>query len=85
MNANPSHHGAVTKITSQGAKFADLLGITPTGSSRIGGFVLEAIAQFVDAVLDKAPLLADAKDGLAVTRVLAAIEQSAAQGTPVTL
>lgn len=85
INANPSHNGAVTKLTSQGAKFADLLGITPTGPSRIGGFVLEAIAQFVDAVLDDAPLLADAKDGLAVTRVLAAIEQSAAQGTPVAL
>lgn len=85
ISANPSHNGGLTRLTSAGMKFGDLCGITPTGPSRVGGFVLEAIAQFVDAVLHDTPLLADANDGLAATRVLAAIERSAKCGTPVEL
>ena len=46
---------------------------------------MEAIARFVDCVTAGAPPLADAADGLAVTRVLAAIEQAAASGQAVTL
>lgn len=85
VRADTSHNGAVSKTTDQGLRYSDLLGVTPTGGSRIGGFVLEAIARFVDSVLDDAPLLATAEDGLATTRVLAAIERSAASGQPVNL
>jgi predicted dehydrogenase len=85
IQADPSHNGAVRRLTGNGLKYSDLLGITPTGDTRIGGFVLEAIAQFVDAVLDDAPLLANVDDGLAATRVLAAIERSVASGQPVDL
>jgi predicted dehydrogenase len=55
IRADPSHNGAVRRLTGNGLKYSYLLGITPTGESRIGGFVLEAIARFVDAVLDGAP------------------------------
>jgi predicted dehydrogenase len=85
IQADPSHNGAVRRMTGQGLKYSDLLGIAPTGSGRVGGFVLEAIAQFVDAVLDGAPLMADVEDGLATTRVLAAIERSVVSGQPVYL
>jgi predicted dehydrogenase len=85
IQADPSHNGAVRRLTGQGLKYSDLLGIAPTGETRVGGFVLEAIARFVDAVLDGAPLLAGVNDGLATTRVLAAIERSVASGQPVDL
>ena len=85
IQADPSHNGAVRRMTGKGLKYSDLLGVAPTGEGRIGGFVLELIARFVDAVADDAPLLADASDGLANTRALAAIEQSAASGQPVAL
>jgi predicted dehydrogenase len=85
IQADPSHNGAVRRLTGQGLKYSDLLGITPTGGTRVGGFVLESIARFVDAVLDDAPLLADVEDGLAATRVLTAIERSVASGQPVSV
>jgi predicted dehydrogenase len=85
IQADTSHNGAVRRLTGHGLKYSDLLGIVPTGEARIGGFVLEAIARFVDAVLDDAPLLAGVEDGLAATRVLAAIERSVTSGLPVDL
>jgi predicted dehydrogenase len=85
IQADPSHNGAVRRLTGRGLKYSDLLGIAPTSGTRVGGFVLESIARFVDAVLDGAPLLADVEDGLATTRVLAAIERSVASGLPVDL
>ncbi|MDQ0474077.1 Gfo/Idh/MocA family protein [Labrys wisconsinensis] len=85
VQADPSHNGAVRRLTGKGLRYADVLGVAPTGATRVGGFVFEAIARFVDAVLRDAPLLADVADGLAATRALAAIEQSAASGRPVDL
>jgi len=85
LQADTSHNGALRKLTGGGMRFGDPLGITPTGPTRVGGFVLEAIARFVDAVLRDAPVLAGVEDGLAATRVLAAIERSAASGQPVEL
>ena len=85
IQIDPSHNGAVRRMTGNGLRYADLLGITPTGDTRVGGFVLEAIARFVDAVLQDAPLLAGVDDGLAATRVLSAIERSAASGQAVDL
>jgi predicted dehydrogenase len=85
IQADPSHNGGVRRLTGQGLRFSDLLGIAPTGPTRVGGFVLESIARFVDTVLDGAPLLAGVEDGLAATRVLAAIEQSVTSSQPVNL
>ncbi len=62
-----------------------MLGVTPAAGGRIGGFVMEAIARFVDAVTQDAPVLADAEDGLEVTRVLTAIEEAAKTGAAVNL
>lgn len=83
---NTSDHRLVQKFTSEEASLPDVLGITFGGDSpRLGGFVLEAIAQFVDAVADDAPVLATGEDGLLVTRVLSAISESAKSGRPVDL
>ncbi len=85
LQLDTAQNGAFRKYAGAGLKTADLLGVTPAAGGRIGGFVMEAIARFVDAVTTGSPVLADATDGLKVTRVLAAIEQAAASGNAVTL
>jgi predicted dehydrogenase len=83
IQLNPSHNGAYRQMTGNGLKYRDLFGVTPAGKGRVGGFVQESIARFVDAVLFDAPVLATAEDGLRATRVLSAIEDSARTGQPV--
>ncbi|MFC3075922.1 Gfo/Idh/MocA family protein [Shinella pollutisoli] len=83
VQADPTHNGGLRRVADGGLKYSDFIGVTPTGATRIGGFVLESIARFVDSVVRDVPLLADAQDGLANTKVLSAIEQSAATGKAV--
>jgi len=85
IQTDTAQNTAFRKYTGSGQRTADVFGVTPAAGGRIGGFVMEAIARFVDAVATDAPVLATARDGLQVTRVLAAIEQAAASGTTVTL
>ena len=85
IDVEPSHSGAVRKLTGDGLKFGDLLGVTPAAGDRLGGFLYEAIARFPDAVLHGAPPLATFHDGLVTTRILAAIEQSAQAGAAIDL
>lgn len=80
---DPSHHGAVKKHTGGNLSFGDITGVTPTGNSRVGGFVLESIARFVDALAYGKPVLANGEDGIAATRVLCAMNESAESGQPV--
>jgi predicted dehydrogenase len=83
IDLEPSHNGAYRQLTGEGLRYRDLFGVTPAGPGRIGGFVYESIGRFVDAVLRDAPVLASVEDGLRVTRILAAIEESAKTGQPV--
>ncbi|WEK51675.1 MAG: Gfo/Idh/MocA family oxidoreductase [Candidatus Kaistia colombiensis] len=85
VQVEPTQAGPFRKFTGPGLRTADLFGVTPAAGGRIGGFVMEAIARFIDAVATDAPVIADTRDGLQVTRVLAAIEKAAATGTTVTL
>lgn len=85
LYVNASHHGAIEKHIGDRVFYGDVLGATPTSRHRIGGFNLEAIARFVDAIVYDDPLLATGEDGLAAVRVAAAIEESAATGRPVDL
>ncbi len=85
IKVNTSHHGAIEKLVDDKIAYADVFGITPTSQRRIGGFVTEAVAQFVDAVLYDQPVLATGEDGLAAVRVASAIERSAETGQPVDL
>lgn len=83
IQLNPSHNGAYREMVGHGLKYRDLFGVTPVGAGRVGGFVMESIAQFVDAVQTGSPVLANVEDGLRVTQVLAAIETSSLTGKPV--
>jgi len=83
LQLDPSHNGAYRFMGGNGMKYRDLFGLTPVGKRRIGGFVTESIAAFVDSILDDTPVLASVEDGIRVTRVLTAIEQSARSGKPV--
>lgn len=85
LQLDTAQNGTFRKYAGAGLRTADMLGVTPAAGGRIGGFVMEAIARFVDAVTTGTPVLANAEDGLKVTRVLAAIEQAAASGSTVTL
>ncbi|MEN9935928.1 MAG: hypothetical protein RLZZ387_2507 [Chloroflexota bacterium] len=85
ITVNASDHRAIEAFTSSGSRLPDVLGLPDGDSPRLHGFVLEAVARFVDAVADDRPLLATGEDGLRVTRVLAAISESAASGRPVDL
>lgn len=83
MQINVSHNGTMKLYSGEGLTYPDVQSIAPTGPGRVGGMVLEAIARFVDAALHGEPVLASARDGLAATRVLAAIEESAGSGKAV--
>lgn len=56
--------------------------LTMPRSPRLTGFVLDAIAQFVDAAHGRGPVLATGEEGLQVTAVLCAILESIESGAP---
>lgn len=86
MYLNTSDNRTVEKYTRAGVSLPDTLGFTlDANSARLSGFVLEAIARFVDAVVDGAPVLASGAEAALVTRALTAIEASARTGQPVEL
>ncbi len=86
MYINTSDNRTVEKYTRAAASLPDTLGFTlDAASARLSGFVLEAIARFVDAVVDDQPVLATGAEAALVTRVLTAIEESARSGQPVAL
>jgi predicted dehydrogenase len=82
---NTSDHRAVQQYGQEKAVLPDVFGLVSVDSPRPSGFVLEAIARFVDAVVYDRPVVATGEDGLLVTRVLTAIAESAQSGRPVDL
>jgi predicted dehydrogenase len=85
ININTSHNATIEKHVDGKMVYGDVLGSTPTSPRRLGGFVKEAIAQFVDAVVYDLPVLGSVEDGVAGVRVADAIERSEASGQPVDL
>ncbi len=86
LYVNTSDNRTVEKYTAGSVSLPDTLGFTlDANSARLSGFVLEAIARFVDAVTDDQPVLATGSEAALVTRVLTAIETSARSGQPVDL
>lgn len=83
INIDGSHNRTLELYTAQKASYPDML--APPAGEHLTGFVLDSIAYFVDAVTTGAPVLATGEDGVAVTRLLCAIEESAASGLPVEL
>ncbi len=76
-------HNRLLELYGERASYPDLLA-PPTGP-HLTGFVLDSIVHFVDTVTAGAEPIATGADGIAVTRVLCAIEQSAMSGQPVDL
>ena len=66
----------------EGHRYQDLLG-GPVIFGKQMGFAVESIRHFADCVIEDKQALIPAEDGLAVTRIACAIEQSAATGQPV--
>ena len=85
LYVDSSHHGAFELHSGGRLSYGDVLGVTPTSDLRVGGFVLEAISRFVDAVLYDRPVLATGEDGVEATRIVDAIKRSAETGQPVDL
>jgi predicted dehydrogenase len=83
INIDGSHNRTLELYSAQQASYPDLL--APPVGEHLTGFVLDSIAYFVDSVTKGAPVLADGAAGVAVTRILCAIEESAASGLPVEL
>lgn len=81
---NTSDHRTIEKYTTEAASLPDVLGITfENDSPRPTGFVMEALARFVDGVVWDKPLMATGDDGLIVTQILSAVTESVRTGQPV--
>ncbi|CAN5359130.1 Gfo/Idh/MocA family oxidoreductase [soil metagenome] len=76
-----THNRTVEVVTSEKPTYPAVLAM-PYGP-RLTGFVLDAIAQFVDAVNGDGPVLATGEEGLQVTAVLCAILESIEKGETV--
>ena len=79
-----SHSRTLEKYTEVQASYPDVL-VMPTVHGERKGFAAESIRHFIDCVLhDRSPEVTG-RDGLEVTRIVLAIEESARTGRPVEL
>jgi predicted dehydrogenase len=76
-------HNRTVEIYTDTVDYPDVLAL-PYGP-RLTGFVMDAIAQFVDAVHERDSVLATGEEGLQVTAVLCGILDSIKSGQPVTI
>jgi predicted dehydrogenase len=79
LYADGSHHRMLERYTRTDAKYPDVY-VAPVIQGKRVGFAVESIRHFVECVLcDRQPLVTG-EDGLAATRVIEAMEQSADTG-----
>jgi predicted dehydrogenase len=78
-----SHHRGAEKQT-QRITYPDLF-VSPTLNGQPMGFGAESIRHFAQCVIESKPPLVDGWDGLAVTRLIVKMEESARMGQPVTV
>jgi predicted dehydrogenase len=78
-----SHNRTLELYTEQKGAFQDML--VPPFGPHLTGFVLDAVVHFVEAVTQGKPVLATGEDGLANTRIIAAMIEAANAGTAVAL
>ncbi len=78
-----SHNRALELYTAEKGTYPDV--IAPPTGIHLTGFIMDGIAYFVDVVTKGAPVIATGADGIATTRTICAILESAAKGVPVTL
>ena len=82
---DPIQHGAFKKFTEESGSYPNIIGGPLMIHGRRIGFVNESIAHFVDCIAHEKKPIATGKDGLAVTKILCAVEESARKGKPVAL
>jgi predicted dehydrogenase len=78
-----SHNRVLELYTPVKGAFPDML--VPPFGPHMTGFVLDAVAHFIEAVVEDKPVLATVREGLANTRVIAAIAEAANCGRAVRL
>lgn len=79
---NASHHRMAELYSDNGAQLVDVAGAADLYGKPVG-FAVASIQHFVDCVVNDKPPMVTGEHGLAVARVLAAVEQSARTGLPV--
>ena len=79
-----SHHRAVEKYTTTSTGYPDVF-VMPTVFGVQQGFAAESIRHFVECLACDKPLQVTGRDGLEVTRVICAIEESIRRRMPVDL
>jgi len=79
-----SHHRALARYTKQEAGYPDVI-VCPRVHGQVKGFAVESIRYFVDCLATDREPMCTARDGLAVTKVILAMERSAAEGQPVSV
>jgi predicted dehydrogenase len=77
-----THNRALEKYTSEGGEYPDLF-VMPSIYGRQQGFAAESIRHFVECVYRDAQPLVNGRDGLEVTKVICAVEESVRSGLPV--
>ncbi len=78
---NASHHRMAEVYSEKGVELPDVSAAADLYGKPVG-FAIAAIQHFADCVANDQPLRVTGEDGLAVSRVLAAAEQSARSGMP---
>ena len=81
---NASHNRTVEVYTDKGVSLPDVAG-APDLYGKPVGFAVAAIEHFIDCVADGKQPMATGEDGLAAAIVVAAIDESAKTGQPVSL
>ncbi len=79
---DPSHNRTLEKYTETEATYPDIL-VMPTVYGRQMGFAAESIRHFAECCRDGGELLVTGRDGLEVTKVICAIEESVRTGQAV--
>jgi len=84
INASPGRVNCAHVYSSNGYTIPNFL-VSNEVEGKLSGFGRDVVVSFVDRVLDDKPLLCTGQDGLAVTSILCAIEDSARSGKRVSL
>ncbi|MCP4638828.1 MAG: Gfo/Idh/MocA family oxidoreductase [bacterium] len=79
-----SHHRAIEEYTLDEAGYPDVF-VMPEVQGRQTGFATDSIRHFYDCCMNDTPLKVTGQDGLEVTKVICAVDESVRTGQPVDL
>jgi predicted dehydrogenase len=80
--ADLSHHRALEKYTEEKTEYPDVFVLTEI-YGKLMGFAFQSIRHFIDCVMDDREPISSGKDGLEVTKIICAMEESILSGGPV--